>query len=989
VRRIGETQIRDLAGGWARHRLAIAAPERFPSWDWVILTAASEAQAEWYSIALGPVRHRGALAAATQTLVVPDPGGRRIGSGGATLHALRAAAARDPALASRRVLLIHSGGDSRRVPWANTFGKAFIPLPLLADPDHALPAVFDHLVAVTSGFVDALAGGGMVALSGDMLLLFDPARLRLPRDAAVVVTTPVPLDLASRHGVIVGDEDGRVRRLLQKASPAELEAAGALIEGGAALLDTGVWAFTGATFAELVGVAVEQPGAYERLLESGDSCSLYEELGGAMVESSQPVIARTDWGRRLVERLGARPLEHRRADELMFLHFGTTAEILDHFARAWSGALLTRVLADEGPRVSPAARLYVSVVHPDAQVGWGSLVYGCRLGPHAAIGRRCVAVGVDDGGEAWTLPDHTCVWQVPLVSESGVERIVCAVCGTDDHPGAPADQATFCNRDLRLWLEEHGVAPHDLWPEGTPRQIWHARLYPVEEAPASLRFAMWLAGPGRGRAAERIRREWRAAERVSLAELHGRTDFRAWSRRLATTESTLLLHALGRAVDSALDRNLYELARRLPTAGLRSRALSLADQMLADDAAGGLLAPRSRRLQMRADLALAGGSADEAGRAADEAFAAVQAEVAEAVRYVPPAPVRDCPPRRVEIRLPVRFDISGGWSDTPPYCLERPAMVLNFALRLDGERPVVVEAETLPVPRWELEVADLGARRIVESSVEALQSGGVADPFHLLKTALCVAGYAGPEGITQGVRLRTRAAVPKGSGLGTSSILGAAVMRALQTLAGRPADTRTVSDLVLVLEQRMRTGGGWQDQIGGLIGGVKCIRTLPRRPLRLEVEPVPLRASVREEFERRFVLAFTGQQRLARNILQLVVQRYLRREARTLDAIHALVEIAAEARAALAMGRLDDLGAALAAAWAALQQLTPECSNPYIDALFREVEDLCVGGKLAGAGGGGFLGLLAKDPDAASLVRRRLEAFDPALRVYAWSLDGE
>lgn len=987
MRHIGEPQLRDLAGGWARHRLAIAAPERFPSWDWVILTAASEAQAEWYSIALEAARHRGALAAATRTAVVPDPNGCRIGSGGATLHALRVVAAGDPALASRRVLLIHSGGDSRRVPWANTFGKAFIPLPLLADPDHALPTVFDHLVAVAAGFVDALQGRGMVTLSGDMLLLFDPARLRLPRDAAVVVTAPVPLDLASRHGVIVGGPEGQVLRLLQKALAAELEAAGALIEGGAALLDTGVWAFTGAAFAELVAAAVERPGAYDRLLERGDTCNLYEELGGAMVESSQPAIARTDWGRRLVERLGALRLQHRRADDLVFLHFGATAEILDHFAGAWSGALLTRALADDGPRISPDARLYVSAIHADAQVGWGSLIYGCRLGPHAAIGRRCVAVGVDDGGEAWTLPDHTCVWQVPLVADGAAERVVGAACGTDDHPGAAADQATFCNRELRLWLEEHAVTPEVLWPDGVPKQIWHARLFPVEEMPASLRFALWLAGPGRGRAAERVRREWLASERVSLAELHRRADFRAWSRRLAATESALLLQTLGRAVESALDRNVHELARRLPTAGLRARALSMADQMLADDAPAAPLTPRSRRLQMRADLALASGSTEEAARAGDEAFAAVQAEVADAVRYAEPEPVCDCPPRRVAIRLPVRFDISGGWSDTPPYCLERPAMVLNFALRLEGERPVVAEAEILPMPRWELEVEDLGARRIIESPVEALHSGGVADPFHLLKTALLVAGYAGPNGRTQGVRLRTRAAVPKGSGLGTSSILGAAVMRALQELAGRPTDTRTVSDLVLVLEQRMRTGGGWQDQIGGLVGGVKCIRTLPRRPLRMDIEPVPLRPSVRDEFERRFVLAFTGQQRLARNILQLVVQRYLRREARTLDAIRALVEIAAEARAALAMGRLDDLGAALAAAWGALQQLTPECSNPHIDALFREVEDLCVSGKLAGAGGGGFFGLLARDPDAAELVRRRLEAFDPALRIYTWSLD--
>jgi galactokinase/mevalonate kinase-like predicted kinase len=155
----------------------------------------------------------------------------------------------------------------------------------------------------------------------------------------------------------------------------------------------------------------------------------------------------------------------------------------------------------------------------------------------------------------------------------------------------------------------------------------------------------------------------------------------------------------------------------------------------------------------------------------------------------------------------------------------------------------------------------------------------------------------------------------------------------------------------------------------------------------MQIETVPLLPAAIEEFQARFVVAFTGKQRLARNILQLVVERYLRRDARTLGAIRALVEFADEGRAALAMGRLDELGGVLRGAWSALQQLTPECSNPQIDALFREVEDLSVGGKLAGAGGGGFMGVLAKDAEAAGRIRAKLSAADPALKVYDWTLD--
>ena len=213
------------------------------------------------------------------------------------------------------------------------------------------------------------------------------------------------------------------------------------------------------------------------------------------------------------------------------------------------------------------------------------------------------------------------------------------------------------------------------------------------------------------------------------------------------------------------------------------------------------------------------------------------------------------------------------------------------------------------------------------------------------------------------------------------------MIAALQRLAGRRDDARTVSDLVLVLEQQMRTGGGWQDQIGGLVPGVKCIRTAPLRPLRMDIEIVPLLPSVVEELEARLVIAFTGQQRLARNILQIVVERYLRRDAGTLAAIRQLVELADDGRAALAMGRLDELGRVLGGAWRILQQLTPECSNPHLDAIFRATADLSVGGKLAGAGGGGFMGMMAKDPEAARRLARRLQEFDPNIRVYRWALE--
>ena len=107
-----------LAEGMAILDLSVETPERVPGWDAVVLTAASEQQAELYRLQIEAARRRGRIGSGTLTLVAPDPEGRRIGSGGAPLNALRHLAEARPGgdLSRMRVLLIHAGGDSRRAP---------------------------------------------------------------------------------------------------------------------------------------------------------------------------------------------------------------------------------------------------------------------------------------------------------------------------------------------------------------------------------------------------------------------------------------------------------------------------------------------------------------------------------------------------------------------------------------------------------------------------------------------------------------------------------------------------------------------------------------------------------------------------------------------------------------------------------------------------------------------------------------------------------
>jgi len=132
--------------------------------------------------------------------------------------------------------------------------------------------------------------------------------------------------------------------------------------------------------------------------------------------------------------------------------------------------------------------------------------------------------------------------------------------------------------------------------------------------------------------------------------------------------------------------------------------------------------------------------------------------------------------------------------------------------------------------------------------------------------------------LSMGLLIRTWANVPRGSGLGTSSILAAAVVKGLLQITDGDDSNENVTRLVLVLEQLMGTGGGWQDQIGGLYPGIKFTASFPGIPLRLQVIPLLASPRLTLELQQRLLVVFTGQVRLAHQVLQKVVTRYLRRD---------------------------------------------------------------------------------------------------------------
>ncbi|MDD8027789.1 MAG: hypothetical protein PHI34_14905, partial [Acidobacteriota bacterium] len=295
-------------------------------------------------------------------------------------------------------------------------------------------------------------------------------------------------------------------------------------------------------------------------------------------------------------------------------------------------------------------------------------------------------------------------------------------------------------------------------------------------------------------------------------------------------------------------------------------------------------------------------------------------------------------------RSPARLDLGGGWSDTPPYSLEHGGCVINAAVDLNGQPPIQVFARVIEKPEIRINSIDHGARLTVRTFEDLLDYRSATSQFGLAKAALALSGFAPhtapwPPAARRslaamlkhfggGIELNTLAAIPSGSGLGTSSIMGAVLVAVIRRMIGDRPSERELFHAVLKLEQELTTGGGWQDQIGGVLPGVKVITSGPGLvpdPWIHYVMPDLLDPRTNGGST---LLYYTGIRRLAKNILRYVVGNYLDRDAAALDTLRALHAYPAEMREAMAAKDHRAFGRLIDAAWRLNKRIDPDSTTP-------------------------------------------------------------
>ena len=337
-------------------------------------------------------------------------------------------------------------------------------------------------------------------------------------------------------------------------------------------------------------------------------------------------------------------------------------------------------------------------------------------------------------------------------------------------------------------------------------------------------------------------------------------------------------------------------------------------------------------------------------------------------------------------RSPVRIDISGGWTDTPPFCLMEGGNVVNLAIELNGQPPLQAYVKPCKEYHIMLRSIDLGAMEQVRTYEELADYQKVGSPFSIPKAALTLAGFHPTASDTLehqlqsfgcGMEITLLSAVPAGSGLGTSSLLASTVLGALNDFCGLGWDKNELGHRTLVLEQLLTTGGGWQDQFGGLLQGVKLLQTERGFDQNPVVRWLPDDLFTQPEYQACHLLYYTGITRTAKKILAEIVRKMFLNHHDELALLRDMKQHALDMYESIQRHDFQQMGLHLRRNWLQNQALDAGTNPEAVQAITQQVDDLCLGYKLPGAGGGGYLYMVAKDPEAAARIRQLLSANCP------------
>lgn len=901
-----------------------------------------------------------------------DPPGSQLGSGGGTANILYEAwqsTREDNAtfkdwLNTTRKLIIHGSGQSRRLPAYAAESKLMLPLPLFPSmkgqhPDQRLINLQEsscrHIVR------HAPDSYRMIVACGDTLVTSPDAMPIFPEVDVLIAGIAASPEEARNHGVIFCPVDNpqTLTFFLQKPSVDEINKLSAKYNY---FLDTGVWLFS----ARAVEVLMKKCGwDIEKECFEGGKCGYYElfdKFGtalGEIAQSNDPEINQLT--------CAVLPLQSGK-----FFHFGTNRSVLGSVAQLSHPAEDRRAYGHSTADRNQSTVILHSLVKANVSNCHNLWIENSIVPESWTIAGSNVITGISCEIPNVSLPLGTCIDMCGLI---GSADSVLRIYGFDDtFKGNIEDPLTlFLGMPMCDWFNARNINPAELGFKG---DIQNIPLFPLAKSPEVMsKLIAWFTINPTDNEARTI---WLESLRVSATDLVQSCDL---SGRTAQRKKLIAEQLSGFS-----EAQLQELFQITDLNALSQLDIDIPIEKL--EKLNGTL-PLVHAYMYRA-------AKHNSEELTNKAFNTLRKLMIDDMALKKVRPVRNILDDQIIWgRSPARLDFAGGWSDTPPFCLENGGRVLNVAVNLNGQPPIQTFVRICSTPHIVIRSIDLGIAETIKT-YEELTSTSELGGFSIARAALRLSGFdpefhiaGGYETLEKqlmtefggGIELSMLAAIPKGSGLGTSSILSATILGVLGEVCSHNWSANDIFARTSVLEQILSSGGGWQDQVGGIYPSLKLTTTKADMTQLPDVNWLPEKVFAEAIRSGRAMLYYTGITRVARNILSEIVKSIFLNKAETMSIINDISLNAKFIADALQKNDSVSFDEGIRRSWQLNRELDKGTCPPAIKGIIEQIAPFDPACKLLGAGGGGYMLILAKDTVSAAAIRESLTTNAPNPRA--------
>lgn len=861
-----------------------------------------------------------------------DPIDHKLGSGGGTTWLLTQAYENEMAhsdannqktfdewLSSEKRLLLHAGGQSRRLPAYAPSGKVLTPVPVFRweRGQRLSQDLLSLQIPLYKKIMDAAPSSlHTMIVSGDVLIRTTQPLQPIPEADVVCYGLWLGPEIAKNHGVFVSscDTPSVLKCMLQKPSPATL---GTIQKDHYYLTDIGIWLLSD----KAVKVLMRHKGEYD----------LYSEFGGAM--GTEPTL-----NDEAVKELKVAILPLSGGE---FYHFGTSHELLSSTLAIQNLVNDQRLIMHHSRKPHPCIFIQNSItkkaVDSSNEEVW---IENSYISEGWNISQKNIITGVPKNNWNITLAPGQCIDIVPM----GETQYVVRPYGFNDRfAGEEQQRPQFPIVDN---IDEAGLVLIYMLNQETEGE-----------------------DKGKGKAI------FEKAQKISAEQISATANL----RRLFEQRREFRKHNWSALADNYEHSVFYQLDLNDAAKEFKANGIAMPKPL-----------PDSAPLLTRMKDAMFRGDNDKAFGLLREGI--VKTSNANGINM----PTLSSMSNKVATdqivwgRSPVRIDIAGGWTDTPPFCLMEGGSVVNLAIELNGQQPIQTYVKPCREHHVVLKSIDLGASEIVETYEQLADFKRVGSPFSIPKAALALAGFLPqysqekyPDLKSQlmafgcGIEITLLSAIPAGSGLGTSSVLAATVLGTINDFLSLGWDKNEICHKTLLLEQLLTTGGGWQDQFGGVLQGVKLLQTCKGFEQQPIVHWLPTDLYTQPEYQACHLLYYTGITRTAKTILAEIVQKMFLNDHDQVALLREMKAHSLQMYEAIQRNDFKEMGKLVGKTWLQNQAIDAGTNPLEVKKLTDLIDDLCLGYKLPGAGGGGYLYMVAKDPEAAARIKVILNANRP------------